>query len=92
MGIYTGYIIYILYILGGGDIKGRGKRNMSNYDESIKYLRAIKNPYKRAYGFDMLNHLFRDDKRPERPPQLSYLAAQAVRMTLNDILADKSAE
>ena len=55
-------------------------------DSAIRYLRAIRNPFKRAYGFDCLNAWLEGQPFPSGPAEISYLAAQAVRMTLDDTL------
>lgn len=68
---------------------------MSGQERS--YLRSIRNPVKRAYGFDYVNWLERGSMAEDTPPPavpagLSYMAAQAVRMRLADIRAKVAAE
>lgn len=53
---------------------------------AIRYLGRIRNPIKRSYGVKYWDDL-NNSNRPTLavPEGLSYMAAQAVRMTLQDI-------
>jgi hypothetical protein len=59
---------------------------IKNQEKAIRYLRAIRNPFKRAYGFDCYNAAIYALPHPPRTPELSVLAAQAVRLSLTSIL------
>jgi len=50
----------------------------------LSYVKRIKNPLKRDYALDYYNFSFYGGQRPERPSGLSYLAAQAVRLVIDD--------
>jgi hypothetical protein len=55
-------------------------------ERAAKYVYAIRNVHKRQYAREYA--LWCESKRdedPERPAELSYLAAQAVRMNLDAI-------
>jgi len=65
---------------------------MSGHDAmspELRYLRSIRNPAKRAYGFDYLNWMDRtaihEDEPEPKSPTLSAMARQAVRMRLHAI-------
>ena len=52
-----------------------------------RYVTGIRNPTKRAYAVAYLGCLWADSEIPLIPENLSYMAAQAVRMNLDDIWA-----
>jgi hypothetical protein len=54
---------------------------------ALRYKRSIRNPVKRFYAFDVHAALIAGQPVPEAPAGLSYMAAQAVRMRLREILA-----
>lgn len=59
-----------------------------------KYIEAIKNKAKREYARSYYQYLrctseLREES-PKYPPELPYMAAQAVRMTLIDIMEGKA--
>jgi hypothetical protein len=56
--------------------------------EAQTYIRRIRNPAKAAYARAYLEWMKTGDQRDEGPehPQLGYMGAQAVRMTLIDIM------
>ena len=50
--------------------------------EAQKYIRRIRNTEKRQYASDYLAAMCANAERPERPYNLSVMAAQGVRLTL----------
>lgn len=46
------------------------------------YIERIRNPLKRDYAASFYHYLLNGGKEPERPEELSYMAAQAVRLEL----------
>ena len=58
----------------------------------LRYLRAIRNPAKRAYGFDYADWRIGLGPEPERPAGLGYMAAQAVRLELLSLMGHVGGE
>lgn len=53
---------------------------------AVQYLKRIRNPFKRSYGVKYWTWLSTGGQEPDYD-DISYMAAQAVRMTLQDIKA-----
>jgi hypothetical protein len=53
-------------------------------DGAARYIRAIRNRVKRAYAVAYLAYRLGEGPEPADPRDLSYMAAQAVRMNLAD--------
>ena len=51
-------------------------------EEALAYAKRIKNVFKRAYAYGWITHRFDGNIEPIRPPELSYMAAQSVRLTI----------
>lgn len=51
-----------------------------------RYVRRIRNSDKRWYASTYLAYALGEQGEPSRPAGLSYMAAQAVRMEINEIL------
>ena len=56
---------------------------------SEKYIHALKNPSKKAYAQAYAKHIRQGGPEPERPKNLSYMGAQAVRMSLYELTSPK---
>lgn len=56
------------------------------YDQAVTYCQKIRNRFKQEYAFAYLRAQVNGLPEPERPAELSYLAAQAVRLMILDIL------
>ncbi len=52
------------------------------------YIRRIRNAAKRQYAIDYLNAFYAGTVQPERPENLSFMAAQGVRLTLAGMIPD----
>jgi len=61
-------------------------------DAATLYVRLIQNPVKRAYAAAYALHLAGIEPVPEKPADLSYMAAQAVRLRLTALAADSYIE
>lgn len=74
---------------GAASREGRYVNPSNAWDEAAAYIRAIRNEDKRRYGQDQLAWLRRGGagSEPARPPGLSYMGAQAVRIQLSAILS-----
>lgn len=56
-----------------------------------QYILRIKNPGKRRYAHDFLKHARGSGKEPAREIYgISYMAAQAVRMHINELLKEEA--
>lgn len=54
--------------------------------EVFSYMRKIRNRFKRSYAFSYYDaQVMTWEKNPTIPGELSYMTAQAVRMTINEI-------
>lgn len=56
---------------------------------AARYLGTIRNPHKRTYGVKFWQWMTTDAQCPEPHESLSYMAAQAVRIRLTDILGGR---
>ncbi len=72
---------------GDGGGKGAVGEHVRRLAQNIakNYTSSIRNPSKRKYAEAYRRHLFEGGKEPLRPPELSVMAAQAVRLNLQDI-------
>lgn len=55
-------------------------------EQAQQYIRAIRSVPKRQYAESYFRHLTTGTASPERPENLSYMAAQAVRLELSGML------
>lgn len=59
-----------------------------NIEKAVSYAKKIRNQAKREYAFVLIFNWSNKDNMP-RPAGLSAMAAQAVRMNLNEIMEAK---
>jgi hypothetical protein len=59
---------------------------MDDVPAAQRYVRAIKNPVKREYAYQVLRYIAGIADKPERPTGLSVMAAQAVRLQLANFI------
>ena len=52
------------------------------------YIRRIRNATKRQYALDYINAFYAGTVQPDRPQDLSFMAAQGVRMNLCGMIPD----
>ena len=57
-------------------------------EQADPYIRRIRNEVKRQYALDYLNAFYAGTVQPERPENLSFMAAQGVRMNLCGMIPD----
>ena len=53
-----------------------------DHEAAREYVRRIRNKAKKAYAEAWLDHVWKRAPEPDRPPELSFMAAQAVRLTI----------
>ena len=51
-------------------------------EEALAFAKRIRNMFKRAYAYGWIAYRFNGASEPVRPPELSYMAAQGVRLTI----------
>jgi hypothetical protein len=61
-------------------------RDDPRIEQAEKYIRRIRNPAKRFYGWQVLACKVNDAPLPPDPKGLSYMGAQAVRNALRELL------
>jgi hypothetical protein len=61
-------------------------RDDPRIEQAEKYIRRIRNPAKRFYGWQVLACTLNDTPLPPDPKDLSYMGAQAVRNALRELL------
>ena len=60
---------------------------MNTVERVNKYVKGVRNPYKKDYASEFADYLIGTGcEEPERPAELSYMAAQAVRTSLHEII------
>jgi hypothetical protein len=55
---------------------------MDDVSAAQRYVRTIRNPVKREYAYQVLRYIAGIADKPNRPSDLSVMAAQAVRIRL----------
>jgi hypothetical protein len=61
------------------------EHNKTKHRACVRYLRSIRNPFKRTYGVKYFGYLQGNNLLPEAEG-ISFMAAQAVRMRIQDIM------
>lgn len=58
----------------------------STTEKTCDYMRRIRNKAKKHYAFAYWQYKLGHSIEPQQPADLSYMAAQAVRMNINELL------